>query len=385
MVFDLINKLLKRKKEPKYSIKMTPQMWEELPKITRKQIAELHARLKLAEEERDELKKEVKKLRGKLKPPELKLLEEALRKKKEIEKKLEQRRFRLILEKPVKVKSHDKKYFTGKFGVYKYLYAFELEEAPSGLGYTTNLILKKSPDAKNTSRKTTTLSLSELLEIPYVISNLKTGHYEAPIYSDGTPVFSPQNTMFNGGGSESDDSKKAKKSAQKASVSVKQIDLVKQVEALMKEVSKLKHENEILQSKKYKAEKRVEELMSINEDLANKLALAAYRADLNQAISQSQISQVRGMMKDYALILSSAMSSEIDRRLTQKINMQLAKGLKEVRNQLEKAYGTSVADEVWDIIESRFRSMFTQMISLITKLQPLVKETGTKAHEEGGK
>lgn len=180
--------------KPEYTIKLTPELWEKIDKLSKKQIAELLARLKLVEGEMDETRKEIKKLKGEIKPEEVKLLEEALIKKRKIESGREQRRFRWLPERRTLAKSYDGKFFRGRFGSYKYLDALEEEESESGIGSTVNIILRRDENGVlkkkiKRLRIPTSFSMNEILSRPYVVSNLKTGIFVVPLYSDLTPVY----------------------------------------------------------------------------------------------------------------------------------------------------------------------------------------------------
>jgi len=364
----VIKKILKRKKKtPKYSVKLTPEVWEHLPELTKKQISELLARLKETELERDEWKKKYEELKGKIEPEEVKVLKEALKQKEILKRKKEARRIVLVPFKVVKnelkpVKINFVPYgggiIRGAKSVYRYFGGWELEESEDGIYRSVNFILKKEPDDKKIVRLQPSPSAGiEVLDVPFLVHKMLSGIYDAPVYSDGKlhPMFAEQHSNPSP-------------------------EILKQIEALNKEIAKLQSEKETLQAREYEARKKYEELLVENQRLKNELTLANYRADVLQALSQDQTEKVKGMLRDYGAMLSSAMEAQVNEMLTRRINWILGKGMRKLREQIEEAYGKTIEDEVWSKIETRFRSMFDEVRSLVPKL--VVKPTTPKPTEE---
>jgi len=357
----------KKKKTPKYTVKLSPEVWEHLPELTKKQIAELLARLKEAEEERDEWKKKYEELKGKLEPEEVKVLKEVLKQKEAKKREKELRRialvpFRIVNKelRPIKINfvPYGGGVIRGAKGVYKYFAGWELEEGENGVYRSVNFLLKKDADGKRVVRLSPSPSAGiEVLDMPFLVHKLLSGIYDAPVYADGKlyPIFSQSKTSTT--------------------------ELLKEIEALQKRIAKLESEKETLMAKEYEARKKYEELLVENQRLKNELTLANYRADVSQAIAQDQTEKVKGMLRDYGAMLTSAMEAQVNEMLTRRINWILAEGLKEARKQLEEAYGKTIEDEVWSKVESRFRSMFDQIRVLV----PKVIEKAPPAPKEKGK
>jgi len=369
MVLEKIKKIGKKKKQPKYTVKLTPDVWQSMPKLTKKQIAELLARLKEAEEERDELKKKYNELAGKQEPEEVKVIKEVLKKKKSIKKEKEKRRLALIPFrvvdgelKPIKINfvPYGGGFISGSKGIYKYFAGWELDEGEDGIERSINFLLKMKPDSKKVVRLSPSKSLDiSVFNFPFIVHKALTGIYEAPVNKEGKLIEVVENEQTRYGNTE----------------------LIKEIERLKKKIAELEEVKENLMAKNYEASKKYEELLVENQKLMNDLSLANYRADMTQAISQDQTEKVKGMLRDYGAMLTSSMEAQVNEMLTRRMNWVLSEGLKEVRKTLEEAYGKTIEDEVWSKVEGRYRKMFDELRTIVPK-QPAQKQAPPKEAEK---
>ena len=328
----------KKKKVPQYSIKLTPEVIKKLPDIAKKQIAELMARNYELQEELKKAKSEIEKLKGKLEPEEVKVVKKALKQKKVLEKLKEEKRVKLILEKPVKVLTYDKKHFRGKKGSYKYLYAIELQEYE--VGYAVNLILKRDKKSKETGRITTDLSLDELFDKPYVVSELRSGTFIAPIYSDGTVV--------------------AKVDAGEGNPSNKETLSIDE-EYYIKEISKRDEKIKRLKSEIYQLRKMKEMLTEEVDYLKNELELAKERAEWSKAISKSQLRDTADMMREYALMLKSLQQAEVNEHLAHEMSLMLSEAIRNLREDLRVKFGIPVDEIAFEKYFSQFKTLLGEV------------------------
>ncbi|MCD6572273.1 MAG: hypothetical protein J7K62_03275 [Thermoplasmata archaeon] len=331
----------KKKKVPQYSLKLTPDLVKKLPEVARKQISELIARNNDLEEEIKKLKKEIDKYKGKIEPEEVKIVKEALNKKNEIEKKKESRRIKFILEKPVKILAYDKKPFKGKKGTYKYLHAIELQEYD--VGYAVNLILKKDAKSKEIGRISTDLSLDELFNKPYIVSELKSNTFIAPIYSDGKVV------------------SKIDKSEVSDSNTVDTRE-----EYYIKELSNKDEQIKRLMSELYQVKKVKNLLEEEVNHLRNELDLANERADMSKAISLSQMNQIKDIMREYSLVLSSLQESEVNKHLSHKLSLMLSDALERLRTDISEKFGISVDELEFEKYFGIFKAMLNEVKDVST-------------------
>ena len=361
----------KKKKEPKYTIKLTPEVWEKLPQLTKKQIAELLARLKQAEEEAEEWKKKYEELKGKLEPKEVKVLKEALKEKKKIEKRKELRRLALV---PFAVVNGELKeihptfvpygggVIVGKNGKYKYFAGWEIQETEDGIYKSVNFLLKTDKKSKKVARISPSPSAPlSILEFPYLVQKILTGVYDAPIKKDGTLIEIPVTEES-------------------------EIAYIQEIERLRQKIAKLEEEKEQVEAKMYEVSKKYQELMVENQKLKTELTLASYRADMATALSQDQAEKIKGMMRDYATLLNATMTAQVNEMLQRRMAWVLAEGNKILREELERAYGTSISDEVWNKIEARFNKMLERIMTSLPKM-PIVPSPAPKPpkKEEGKK
>ena len=358
----IFNIFKKKKKEPKYTINLTPEVWQNIPRLTKKQIAELLARLKLKEDEAEKWKKKYKELAGKLEPKEVKVLKEALRQKQEIVKKKEKRKIALI---PFLVVDNELKPFnirflpygggivSGKRGAYKYFAGWELEESENGLSKSVNFLVKIKPKDKKIGRITPSPSADlGILNLPYTVQKITTGVYEAPIDKKGTLIEKGEITE----------------------------DVKQQIEYLKQKIAQLEQEKEQLQAYNYELGKKYEKLYVENNKLRNDLILANYRADMATVIQQDQTEKVKGMMRDYGTILTDAMDAQINEMLQRRLSWILAEGNRKLRTILEESYGKPIPDEVWEKVERRFNKMYDRVMSSLPKIpkEPSQPQKGEK-------
>jgi len=288
-------------------------------------------------------------------------LEEALSQKKELERKRKLRRFLLVPFKPVLVKSWDQKRWKTKGGEYKYLGGFELEESESGLGHFLTFLLKKSPKDGRVLPITPepSMSISDFFQIPYIISSLKSGDLTLPVYEDGSNVLM-SNPIHNGG---------------------KRVPKV-EIEAIRKEIIRLKKRIEQLEAEKFRLEKQREENELEIARLRNELAIAQHRADLACARAQSETFKVRAMLDDYAKFLHDGISAEVNRRLTQDILIGILEDRERFRKFfmpfLRPAIREALEEEIWKKVESRFSKMLEQAKEFGVPTKPIKKEEEKK-------
>jgi len=345
----------KKKKVPQYSIKLTPEVIKRLPDITKKQIAELMARNYELQEELKKAKSEIEKLKGKLEPEEVKVVKKALKQKKVLEKLKEEKRVKLILEKPVKVLTYDKKHFRGKKGSYKYLHAIELQEYE--VGYAVNLILKRDKKSKETGRITTDLSLDELFNKPYIVSELRSGTFIAPIYSDGTVV--------------------AKVDAGEGNPSNKETLSIDE-EYYIKEISKRDEKIKRLKSEIYQLRKIKNVLEEQVNYLKNELELANERADMSEAVSKSQVRKVRDIMREYGMMFESLQELEVNKHLAHKMSLMLSDALEKMREDFSQKFGIPAGELEFDKYFGWFRTLLNEVKEVSTPETKIVKKEEVK-------
>jgi len=364
----------KKKKNVSYNIRLTPQVWQHLPQLLKKQIAELLAKTKKLEEENEKLKKKISELEGKKEPEEVKVLKEALKQKKVLEKKKEVRRIALvpfIVKKtkkgneltPILIKAipYGGGKFVGKKGTYKYFAGFEIEETESGLGKSINFLLKHDKKSKLVGRITPSPSADiTIFTEPYMIQKMVSGIYEMPVKTDGTLIKSES--------AELPPNYKA------------------YIEQLKQKIAELEQIKEQLEAENYEINKKYQELTVENNKLKNELMLANYRADVSQAGYIEQAQKVRDLMREHAVLLTSSMEAQINEMLERRMNWLLANKTGELRKMLESSLGKPIDDEVWDKIENRFYNLFEKTKSMIPKQTTIVQQPVVK-HEkkEGGK
>lgn len=383
----MFEKLFKKKKVPKYTIKLTGEVWRRLPDLTKKQIAELLARLKQAEEERDELKKKLEEIKGKLEPEDVKVLKEALKQKKVLKKKKEKRKLALVPFAVVdgKLRQINARFIpygggliSGSKGVYRIFAGWELQESEDGIFKTLNFLLKKDKKDKQVVRLPPSPSADiTILDKPYLVQKILTGVYDAPIMKDGTLVnMNPNPKNVKQDKAVLEVNRMLNKSLNEAT---------KIIERMKQEKAKIEKEKEIVEAKNYELAKKYEELQVENQKLKNDLLLANYRADLATATSQDQTEKIKGMLRDYGTMLTSSMSAQVNEMLQRRLAWVLAEGNKILREELDKAYGTTIPDEVWSKIELRFNKMFERIMSSLPKLATVTPKKSPPSPPKGGK
>lgn len=362
----------KKKKKVSYNIRLTPEVWQHLPQLTKKQIAELLARLKKSEERAEKLEKKIKELEGKIEPKEVKVLKEALKQKKKIEKEKEERSIVLVpyaiisTDKGLQLKEMDIRplpygggKIKGKKGVYKYFVGWEVCESENGLGRSVNFIFKTDKKSKSVGRIRPNPSADiSILDEPYIVQKLKSGIYDMPIKADGTLM-------------------------RETSIENLQNEYNTQIELLKQKLAELKKRIEDLEAENYEMSKKYETLLEENKRLGQQLALANYRADVAEAKSLEQTRKVMDVMREHSAMLSAAMEAQLNEMLERRMNWLLADKNRELRKMLEEAFGKPIDDATWQKIQNRFYTMVEKAKEMIPKREvikpsPTIKEKGEK-------
>jgi len=346
-LIEKIKSIFERPKEPKYTIKLTPEQWARIPTLTKKQIAELHATVEFWKNKYEKTEKKLKELQGKLKPKEVEVLEEALKQKTQIEAEKRSRRMALIPFRVPRVSSWDEKEFRSGKNKYGYLWGIELEESKTGLSHTISFILKQKPKDKKIFVITPkpSMTIDDFFKIPYVISSFNRRHLRLPVYQDGTNALA---IMSNGGNPK--------------------LDARRLREAIAKDVAKLKERIEVLEAEKYQLEKQREELEMQVHKLKNELTVAKHRADLANALSMAEAEKIKGMATDMTKILGSGQTSEIDRRLTLGALFDIIEREEALRKRLTTIIGPPVAEVVAQRVRREVKEEF---LSLLERVKPL--------------
>jgi chromosome segregation ATPase len=352
-----------------YTIRLTPELWEQIPRLTQQQIAELLAENRELKQQIEKLKQEIKKE----KPEDIKVLETALAKKKQLEGEKLRRRVVWVpfAETPEKTLvplnvvyvPYGGGVIVGKSGKYKYLAGFEQEEDERGLTSSVNILLKTHPKAKRFARVSpkTNLSLADILNQPYFVKTLLSGVYNSPVNEKGEVVgeiYSVQSGLSN---------------------------LNAQIEYLKQEIARLEEENERLRGENYSINKKYQDLLVENQKLRTELSLANYRADTTQALMLDQTQKVKDLLRDVATIHSSALESMVNLNLVERANWTLSEGLKKMREMIEQAYGKPIDEAVWERVRSEFRGVFSDVLTAATKLKEGAKTEIEKPKEEAKK
>jgi len=348
-MIDIKKKLKEIFGKKEYILKLTPEVWDRLPKLAQRQIAELLA-------ENQELKQEIAKLKEKLKkekPQEVKVLEKAYVQRKQLEE--EKRRRRVVwvpfFETPDKtLKPLNVVYVPygggeifGQRGKYKYLAGFEQEEYENGLGSEVHILLKTHPKSTKFARikPDPSITIADIFDQPYFVKTLLSGVFNSPVDVKGKTV----GTII-----------------QNPSMSA---ETNKIIESLKQRIAELESEIETLESEKYSVEKKYQELLVENRKLKSELSLASYRADLNQALIVSQADKIKDLMRDMATIHTSALEGLMNQVIVERINWILSDALKNARSQLEEAYGKPIDEVVWEKVENRFKTMLSDILNVV--------------------
>jgi len=366
-MFEFLKRLFGKK--PTYNIKLTPEVWQQLPNLLKQQISELQARVHALEQENAELKKKIEEFKGKITPKEVKVLQKAIEEKKKLEAKKNLRRIALV---PFAIKNTEKGIelvpidirilpyaggkIVGKRGVYKYFAGWELEETENGLSKSVNFLFKTDKKSRIVARISPSPSASVgILDEPYLVAKLVAGTYELPIKVDGTlmKVYDTSNPQINA-----------------------------YIESLQQEIAQLRKEKEELEAHSYLIEKKYQELTVENNKLKKELALASYRADLAQAGYIQQTDKVMDLLREHGAILTSAAEAQLNEMLERRMNWILADKMKELRGELENALGKPIDDVTWGKIEDRFYTMLDKLKETVK--QPTVPKV-EKTEEKGEK
>lgn len=343
-LIERITKIFKPEKKV-YVLKVTPEILRRVPALLKKELGMKDSIILKQNQELEDLKKEIERLKGK-EPEEEKIVKELLAEKEKIKKIKERRRIRKMLSNiklPILL-TWDKKFFHDGKIEYKYLKGLEDEEKEERT--TCNLLVV--PDGKKFKgfgRIETGLPFELLVEDPTsFVSDVRAGVVRIRIDSKG--VWHPPEEFTSNPHPYKDIAELRKKYEQK--------------------IAELKEETNKIYSDLEDTKKREEKTLSRLKDAEVASNINDYRADQASAFALSAISKMKGFMRDTLQALSSGQDAEVGRVLTERLNETLI----EANAKMREKVGMEIPEDVKDLIKEKVKLEFMDTLDILYGLSP---------------